>query len=280
MSNPTKSCQSITRTRSRASGSCGWARSCATCCRACCSAASCAIPALQGVAVTVTEVRMSPDLKSATAYIMPLGGEHRAEVMAGLTRSAGYLRGQIGARGAAALHAGARRLRSTPPSTMPAASTSCCIVPRSSAISRPARRKSPMMARKRRGQPVNGWLVLDKPLWHELEPRGGRGAAPLDAAKAGHGGTLDPLATGVLPIALGEATKTWPGPWRGGRPIASRCAGASPGIPTMPRARSSRQAPLAAEPAAIVAALPRFTGTIRQRPPDFFGAQARGRAGL
>ncbi len=52
-------------------------------------------PALQRVTVTVTEVRMSPDLKSATAYIMPLGGEHRAEVMAGLTRSAGYLRGQI-----------------------------------------------------------------------------------------------------------------------------------------------------------------------------------------
>jgi len=52
-------------------------------------------PALQGVAVTVTEVRMSPDLKSATAYVMPLGGEHRAEVIAGLTRSAGYLRGQV-----------------------------------------------------------------------------------------------------------------------------------------------------------------------------------------
>ncbi len=52
-------------------------------------------PALQGVAVTVTEVRVSPDLKNATAYIMPLGGEHRAEVIAGLTRSAGYLRGQI-----------------------------------------------------------------------------------------------------------------------------------------------------------------------------------------
>ncbi len=52
-------------------------------------------PALQGVAVTVTEVRMSPDLKNATAYVMPLAGEHRAEVIAGLTRSAGYLRGQL-----------------------------------------------------------------------------------------------------------------------------------------------------------------------------------------
>ena len=52
-------------------------------------------PALQEVAVTVTEVRMSPDLKNATAYVMPLGGARRAEVIAALTRSAGYLRGQI-----------------------------------------------------------------------------------------------------------------------------------------------------------------------------------------
>src|SRR6266849_6334814 len=52
-------------------------------------------PALQDVAVTVTEVRLSPDLKHATAYVMPLGGRHRDEVVAGLTRSAGYLRSQI-----------------------------------------------------------------------------------------------------------------------------------------------------------------------------------------
>ena len=52
-------------------------------------------PALQDVAVTVTEVRVSPDLKHATAYVMPLGGRHAAEVIAALTRSAGYLRGQL-----------------------------------------------------------------------------------------------------------------------------------------------------------------------------------------
>ncbi len=52
-------------------------------------------PALQDVAVTVTEVRISPDLKNATAYVMPLGGRHAAEVIEGLTRSAGYLRGQL-----------------------------------------------------------------------------------------------------------------------------------------------------------------------------------------
>ena len=52
-------------------------------------------PALQHVTVTVTEVRMSPDLRNASAYVMPLGGQHSAEVIAALTRSAGFLRGQI-----------------------------------------------------------------------------------------------------------------------------------------------------------------------------------------
>jgi ribosome-binding factor A len=52
-------------------------------------------PALQDVTVTVTEVRLSPDLKNATAYVMPLGGRQRDDVLAGLTRSAGYLRCQI-----------------------------------------------------------------------------------------------------------------------------------------------------------------------------------------
>jgi ribosome-binding factor A len=52
-------------------------------------------PALQDVTVTVTEVRVSPDLKNATAYVMPLAGRRSAEVMAGLGRCAGYLRSQL-----------------------------------------------------------------------------------------------------------------------------------------------------------------------------------------
>src|ERR1700689_711794 len=49
-------------------------------------------PDLAGAVVTVTEVRVSPDLRSAVAYVMPLGGAHAAEVMAALGRSAPYLR--------------------------------------------------------------------------------------------------------------------------------------------------------------------------------------------
>ena len=65
-----------------------------------------------------------------------------------------------------------------------------------------------MARRKRRGEPVHGWLVLDKP--YDMTSTAALGAAKrlFNAAKAGHGGTLDPLATGVLPIAFGEATKT------------------------------------------------------------------------
>jgi ribosome-binding factor A len=52
-------------------------------------------PALHDASITVTEVRVSPDLKNATAFVMPLAGTNAAEIMAGLKRSAGYLRGQV-----------------------------------------------------------------------------------------------------------------------------------------------------------------------------------------
>ena len=52
-------------------------------------------PALAGVALTITEVRVSPDLKHATVFVVPLGGGHTAEVMAGLKRAEGYLRREL-----------------------------------------------------------------------------------------------------------------------------------------------------------------------------------------
>jgi ribosome-binding factor A len=52
-------------------------------------------PALTGMTITVTEVRVTPDLKHATAFIMPLGGTGIAEVLAGLARSSGYLRREL-----------------------------------------------------------------------------------------------------------------------------------------------------------------------------------------
>src|SRR6478735_8170230 len=66
------------------------------------------------------------------------------------------------------------------------------------------------MGRRKKGDPVSGWIVLDKPYDFGSTQAVGRVRRLFNAQKAGHAGTLDPLATGVLPIALGEATKTVP----------------------------------------------------------------------
>ena len=64
--------------------------------------------------------------------------------------------------------------------------------------------------RKKRGRPLNGWLIIDKPPGLTSTDVVNKVRRGFDAQKAGHGGTLDPLATGVLPIAFGHATKTVP----------------------------------------------------------------------
>ncbi|MHA1536590.1 MAG: tRNA pseudouridine(55) synthase TruB [Alphaproteobacteria bacterium] len=64
------------------------------------------------------------------------------------------------------------------------------------------------MGRRRKGQEINGWVIVDKPAGVTSARAVARVRGTLDARKAGHAGTLDPLATGVLPVALGEATKT------------------------------------------------------------------------
>ncbi len=66
------------------------------------------------------------------------------------------------------------------------------------------------MGRKKKGDPVSGWVCLDKPYDFGSTQAVGKVRWLFNAQKAGHAGTLDPLATGVLPIALGEATKTVP----------------------------------------------------------------------
>lgn len=66
------------------------------------------------------------------------------------------------------------------------------------------------MGRRKKGNPVHGWVVLDKPVGMTSTQAVGFVRRAFNAQKAGHAGTLDPLATGILPIALGEATKTVP----------------------------------------------------------------------
>ncbi|MEE4348320.1 MAG: tRNA pseudouridine(55) synthase TruB, partial [Paracoccaceae bacterium] len=66
------------------------------------------------------------------------------------------------------------------------------------------------MGRKRKGRDISGWLVVDKPAGLTSTAVVNKVRWALDANKAGHAGTLDPEATGVLAVALGEATKTVP----------------------------------------------------------------------
>ena len=122
---------------------------------------------------------------------------------------------------------------------------------------------------KRPKNKIDGWVVLDKPLGLGSTSAVGRVRWLFGAAKAGHGGTLDPLATGVLPIALGEATKTVPFVMDGRKEYKfTLCFG---------EARSTEDAEgevtgtsdVRPTDEAIRAALPAFTGEIQQTPPAF-----------
>ncbi|MFI4934164.1 MAG: tRNA pseudouridine(55) synthase TruB [Caulobacterales bacterium] len=132
------------------------------------------------------------------------------------------------------------------------------------------------MARKRKGDAVSGWICLDKPADLTSTQAVGRVRRAFNAQKAGHAGTLDPLATGILPIALGEATKTVPFlmdadktyrfvvEW--GRTTASFDR---EGVTTATSdVRPSR--------AATEAALPAFVGEILQTPPAFSAVKVDG----
>jgi tRNA pseudouridine55 synthase len=132
------------------------------------------------------------------------------------------------------------------------------------------------MARKRRGQRVDGWLILDKPSGMTSTAAVGAVRRLFDAAKAGHGGTLDPLATGLLPIALGEATKTVAYVMDGLKTYRFTLkfgeARATDDAEGQVIATSDHR-PTDAE---IEAALPAFRGTILQRPPIYSALKVDG----
>ena len=66
------------------------------------------------------------------------------------------------------------------------------------------------MGRRKKGEAISGWVVVDKPLGPTSSDVVNRIRRAFNAQKAGHAGTLDPLATGVLPVLLGEGTKLAP----------------------------------------------------------------------
>jgi tRNA pseudouridine55 synthase len=133
-----------------------------------------------------------------------------------------------------------------------------------------------MSRRKPRGRPLDGWLIIDKPPGLTSTDVVNRVRRAFDAQKAGHGGTLDPLATGVLPIAFGAATKTVPyvmdgtklyrftlrfGEARDTDDADGQVTETTDARPTDPQ---------------ILAALPAFRGEIMQVPPAFSAVKVAG----
>jgi tRNA pseudouridine55 synthase len=122
---------------------------------------------------------------------------------------------------------------------------------------------------KKRGQPVHGWVVFDKPLGMTSTQAVGKIRRLFDAEKAGHGGTLDPLATGMLPIALGEATKTVQWAMDGWKVYRFEVTwGAERSTDDMEGAVTA-QCDLRPTPSSIESTLSNFQGEIQQIPPAF-----------
>ncbi len=133
------------------------------------------------------------------------------------------------------------------------------------------------MGRKRKhGRPVHGWINLDKPVGLTSTRAVGRVRRVFDARKAGHAGTLDPLASGVLPVALGEATKTAPYAVDGEKVYrftvrfgeARATDDAEGDVIETSDARPADEE--------IILALPRFTGDVMQVPPQFSAVKVDG----
>ncbi len=132
------------------------------------------------------------------------------------------------------------------------------------------------MGRRRKGEDIHGWAVVDKPFGLTSTETVNRIRRALNARKAGHGGTLDPLATGILAVALGEATKTIPyvmdaektyrftARWGEERATDDR----EGEVTATSGHRPSRED--------IEAVLPRFVGEISQIPPDFSAIKVGG----
>jgi len=131
--------------------------------------------------------------------------------------------------------------------------------------------------RKRKGDPVNGWMCLDKPLEMTSTQAVSALKRMFNAAKVGHGGTLDPLASGILPIAFGNATKTVAWAMDADKDylftVRWGVATASYDAEGVEIARSD----VRPTREAILAALPGFVGEIEQVPPKFSAIKVDGK---
>lgn len=131
------------------------------------------------------------------------------------------------------------------------------------------------MARKK-GRDINGWLIVDKPAGVTSTAVVAKVRWALDARKAGHAGTLDPDATGVLAVALGEATKTVAAVTDALKCYDFTVAWGAETTTDDASGTVVRRSDARPDRAAIQAVLPRFTGQIMQVPPAFSAVKVDG----
>ncbi len=123
---------------------------------------------------------------------------------------------------------------------------------------------------------VNGWVVLDKPVGITSTHAVARLKRIYNGKKAGHAGTLDPLASGILPIAFGEATKTVPYVQDGEKGYRFTVLWGAETNTDDADGTVVARSDLRPERAAIEALLPRFLGRVEQRPPAFSAIKIAG----
>jgi tRNA pseudouridine55 synthase len=123
---------------------------------------------------------------------------------------------------------------------------------------------------------IHGWVVLDKPAGMTSTQAVSRLKRIFNAKKAGHAGTLDPLATGVLPVAFGEATKTVPFVQDGEKAYRFTVRWGAETDTDDSDGRLAAQSDTRPPADAILALLPQFTGTILQLPPSYSAIKING----
>jgi tRNA pseudouridine55 synthase len=123
---------------------------------------------------------------------------------------------------------------------------------------------------------VDGWVALDKPVGLTSTQAVSRLKRIYNAQKAGHAGTLDPLASGILPVAFGEATKTVPFVQDGAKAYRFTVLWGVETDTDDSDGRAMRESAVRPERAAIEALLPQFVGEIMQTPPQFSAIKIAG----
>jgi tRNA pseudouridine55 synthase len=132
------------------------------------------------------------------------------------------------------------------------------------------------MGRRRKGEAVSGWICLDKPYDLTSTHAVSRVRRIFNAQKAGHAGTLDPLATGILPIALGEATKTVPFLMDADKAYRFTIAWGRTTATYDREGETLASSDVRPTLAQVEAVLPRFVGEIEQVPPAYSAIKVDG----